>query len=176
MRQRLGVGLRLLLRDRTLVHHEAAARVIWERGAPAGEQAERGDVAAVQMLGLCNRLPEDGTNDPNDPRGDGPRSCGGADCVSAGMSGLFLRGFAPGGDPLLLGLDEWDDGDRDGFEHPLAAGAERHYATSCGAGRSASRSASASSASGRAKERSSLQIGSGSSELRCRTPRSAGIR
>ena len=200
VRQRLGVGFRLPLRDRTLVHHEAAARVIWERGAPAGEQAERGDdwdggaersdrrsdgradrggVAAVQMFGLRNRLPEDGTNDPNDsndPGGDGPRSCGGADCVTAGMSGLFLRGFAPGGDPLLLGLDEWDDGDRDRFEHPLAAGAERHYATSCGAGRSASRSASASSASGRAKERSSLQIGSGSSGLRCRTPRSAGIR
>ncbi len=108
VRQRLGVGLRLPLRYRTLVHHEAAARVIWERG----EQAERGDVAAVQMLGLRNRLPEDGTNDPNDPGGDGPRSCGGADCVSAGMSGLFLRGFVPGGDPLLLGLDEWDDGAR----------------------------------------------------------------
>jgi hypothetical protein len=113
--QRLGVGLRLPLRDRTLVSHESAARLIWERGM----EGERGGVTGVQMLALSG-----GMFDEDD---DGRRSCSGAVCVSAGADGLFFNAFQPRGDPLMLGLSRWDDDEEDGFEHPIAEGAELHY-------------------------------------------------
>ena len=116
--QRLGVGLRLPLRDRTLVHRESAARVVWER-APG----ERGGVTAVQLLASSR----DGDDDEEATDRAGGRRCSGAACASVGMDGVFLRGFEPRGDPLMLGLGRWEDDEPDHFEHPLADGAEAHY-------------------------------------------------
>ena len=123
MSQRLGVGLRMPLRDRALLNHEAAARVIWERG----REGARGGVTAVQMLALRSRLPEALEDDEDGGERNGRRRCTGSQCFSVAGDGLFLGGFRPGGDPLLLGLDEWDDDDRDRFQHPFADSAALHY-------------------------------------------------
>jgi hypothetical protein len=96
--QRLAAALRMPLRDRTLYALEQSARIIWER---------EGGVA-VQMLASKEHLPS----------GFGR---------SGGRPPRLEPGFDPAGDPLLLGLSEWSDDDEFHLEHPLDAGAERHY-------------------------------------------------
>jgi hypothetical protein len=97
--ERVGAALRMPLRDRTLYSSERSARIIWERNGGM----------AVQMLAASERLPSGFVRDDD---GRAPR---------------LTTAFDPAGDPLLLGISDWDDDDEMRFEHPLDVGAELHY-------------------------------------------------
>ncbi|MEQ8328864.1 MAG: hypothetical protein RH859_00220 [Longimicrobiales bacterium] len=108
VRQRVGAGLRLPLKDRTLYRAESAHRVFWQRN---------GDLL-IQVLALREQTP-----------------LGVQESTSHGM---FDQNFDPMDDRLLFGLVDGDedafeeDPDDFWFEHPLEPGYRDHYVLSIG--------------------------------------------
>ena len=114
MRERIGVGIRALRRDRMLYRRELALRIIWHRDSVTQIDV-LGARQAVPAVSPKRELPEDLKRDVGD------------------------YAFDPADDRLTIGFnasrrDSTSDSTRDStrergleFQHPLAPGSEAHY-------------------------------------------------
>lgn len=110
MRERIGVGIRALRRDRLLYRRELALRIDWRRDS----------VARIDVIGARQQVPAAAPKRtlPEDLKGD---------------AGDYA--FDPADDRLTIGFnssrrDSTSDSTRDRrleFQHPLAPGSEAHY-------------------------------------------------
>lgn len=99
-KERVGVGIRALRRDRILYEHELVARITWRRG----------DTARVEALGARTAVPI--------ARGQSP--------VPQGLRSMLGQlAFNPDHD--LLRFRPSDSAETDNLHHPLAAGSEADY-------------------------------------------------
>ena len=100
--QRVGVGMRALLRDRIIYHHEVAARIEWHRGGTTRVEA-LGARAGVPIVSGRSEVPGD-------------------------LHDLFSDlTFEPGEDLLRFIGTKTDEGRADSPRHPIAEGSEAHY-------------------------------------------------
>jgi hypothetical protein len=113
MRERIGVGVRALRRDRMLYRRELALRIDWQRDS----------LGRIDVLGAREAVPValPGPKIPEDMKRD-----------------VAEYAFDPADDRLTVGFgrpEEIDSTDRDGrvqFSHPLAPNSERNYRFAAG--------------------------------------------
>ena len=108
MRERIGVGIRALRRDRMLYRRELALRIDWRRDS----------VAQIDVIGARQSVPAATPKRelPEDLKGD---------------AGDYA--FDPADDRLTVGFrSRSDSGKRLEFQHPLAPGSEAHYRFAAG--------------------------------------------
>ncbi|HMG17235.1 MAG TPA: hypothetical protein VK573_00815, partial [Gemmatimonadales bacterium] len=108
MRERIGVGIRALRRDRMLYRRELALRIDWRRDS----------VAQIDVIGARQSVPAAAPKRelPEDLKGD-----------------VGDYAFDPADDRLTVGFrSRSDSGKRLEFQHPLAPGSEAHYRFAAG--------------------------------------------